>query len=164
MLSTLPILGFFGIWTLVETLRGQRPSRSWYLIFGYILSLAAGFVLYYRFFLREMWDQFSVLASRFGGGNSQIATTGGSAIPAPSEPFYEKLTRRVSSLVGLPATLGWPVWAGFAVGLPKVVRGPTSLFVGWTGKHGHFCCAGWGWRYSFFSSTRRLGMPCAGII
>ncbi len=104
MLSTPLILGVFGAWTLVETLRGGRPRRSWYLLFGYIISLIASFAFYYRFFLSEMWEQFSALAARFTS-RSQSISAGDGAIPVAVTPFYEKLTSKIASLVGLPLSI-----------------------------------------------------------
>ncbi len=104
MLAALPIVGFFGAWTLVETVRGKRPTRSWHLILGFSLSLVASFALYYRHFISDIWEQFSALFGRLGGGKAQeIASP--DAAPLRQQPLYEKLLGKVANLVGVPATL-----------------------------------------------------------
>jgi 4-amino-4-deoxy-L-arabinose transferase-like glycosyltransferase len=117
MLATLPIVGLFGLWTIVETVRGKRPVRSWKLLSGFVLSLVASFAFYYRHFLVEMWEQMSAIVRRLGSpGNGGAVDTSG--VPLRQEPLYERLVRKVSALVGLPATLS----AVFGLALPSPTR------------------------------------------
>ncbi|HKP52862.1 MAG TPA: hypothetical protein VJ183_09435 [Chloroflexia bacterium] len=104
MLAALPIIGFFGLWTLIETIRGSKSARSWHLILGFVVSLVGSFALYYRHFIQDIWNQFSALFGRLGGGKTQEIVDSELA-PLRQQPLYEKLLGKVGNLVGLPATL-----------------------------------------------------------
>jgi 4-amino-4-deoxy-L-arabinose transferase-like glycosyltransferase len=117
MLATLPIVGLFGLWTIVESVRGKRPMRSWQLLLGFALSLVASFALYYRHFLSEMWEQMSAVVRRLGSSGSG-GEVDASVVSLRPEPLYERLVRKVSALVGLPAVLS----ALFGLVLPSPAR------------------------------------------
>ena len=99
LLAMILIVALFGAWVIIETLRGRPHARSWHLLLGFGLSLLASVALYYRNFLKEIWEQFSALVGKLAGGKVQEAE----AVSEGSlrrQPLYEKLLGKVASLMG----------------------------------------------------------------
>jgi hypothetical protein len=72
---------------------------------GFGGALLASFALYYRYFVNEIWAQWSGIFRRFSEGAS-----GGIAATAASEGFLERSARRISQLIGFQTLL--PALAG----------------------------------------------------
>jgi hypothetical protein len=110
MIGTLGILGLFGLWTLIITLRKKaRPeglARAWTLIGSAGVALVGSFALYYWHFLSEMGNQFGGFFSKFGKSSNVSAQTAEAAKPSFGESLA-KLPGKAGQLVGwLPAITG----------------------------------------------------------
>jgi hypothetical protein len=105
MLGMLPIIGLFGLWIAYAAIGGRGSRRGWLVLAGFGGALLASFALYYRYFVNEIWAQWSGIFRRFSEGAS-----GGIAATAASEGFLERSARRISQLIGFQTLL--PALAG----------------------------------------------------
>jgi hypothetical protein len=123
MLGTLGIMGLFGVWAIVQTVRRAPAVEALVLVAAWGAALLSGFAVYYWHFADEISRQWSRVFERLGGGRSAAgAESGGRA-----SGLLEFLGRRVV-WVGPVATIA-AVFGSFALrGLP---RASGALLMSW---------------------------------
>jgi hypothetical protein len=126
MLGTLVMLALFGLWVLSATIRKLPQHRyGWLVLAGAGGALLVSFALYYRYFVNEIWSQFSSIFNRLLGGEARSQNGQVSA----QEGFFSRSARRIGTLVG------WETFLTAAAGLLLPLRAPGSraLLMAWVG-------------------------------